>query len=363
MKIQRALFSQNSARSEMAWPAVIRLALTRVAPVLVHSKVGLLLLGIMLFAGLSACRRTEEMEKVTLRLGAPHSVEWVGFYAAQLEGYYAAENLDVTILSADDRSPSEDVLSGAADFGVMSGGDLLLARTRSEPLVAISAILRRSPLAVMAFAETGITKPRDLRLKRVGVISSDMRTVKDVQFIALMEQVSVTLEGFGVVPVGEDGVMPLVNQRVDAIAYASAIREAVFAREAGYEFTLSYFSDYGVLEYPYVIFADVSTVEQRSDLTARFVRATLAGYHYALTHPARVAEMTSSYDPTLNMEEQQAIWQAVIPFLDTGDVLVGTMEEGVWQSTQTVFLNYGLMDTPVVLNDLYTNQFVVRSDY
>ncbi len=333
----------------------------RVIFALVRSLGVFLLLSVLLVVGLSACRRAPEVEKVTLRLSGPHSVEWAGLYAAQLEGYYAAENLDVTILPAADASSSADVLAGEADFGVMSGGDLLLARARSEPLVAVFAILRRSPLAVMALAENGIVQPRDLRSKRVGIVSADMRAVKDVQFLSLMEQVSVTLAELEAAPVGEEGIAPLVEQRVDAIAYAWATRDAMAAREAGYEVTLSYFFDYGVLEYPYVIFTDASTIARRPDLPARFVRATLAGYRHVLINPDRAAELTLSYDPSLNLEAQQAMWQALIPFIDTGDAPVGTMEEGVWQSTQWVFLNHGLLEAPVALNDLYTNQFVAQS--
>lgn len=358
MRMQSAFLSPMSTRLVAG-----RSLFTRAVSALARSRMAFLLLSVTLIAVLPACRKTAEMERVTLRLNGPHSVEWAGFYAAKLEGFYAAENLDVTILPAGDETPSAAVLTGGADFGVMSGGDLLLARARYEPLVAVSAILRRSPLAVMALAENGIVQPRDLRLKRVGVVSSDMRTIKDVQFISVMEQVSVTLEDFELVPVGEDGIMPLVDRRVDAIAYAWATREAVVARDAGYEFTLSYFFDYAVLEYPYVLFTDASTIERRSDLTARFVRATLAGYHHVLTHPGRAVELASAYDPTLNLEEQQLIWQALIPFMDAGDVLVGTMDEGVWQSTQSVFLHHGLMDAPVALKDLYTNQFLKQWSY
>jgi ABC-type nitrate/sulfonate/bicarbonate transport system substrate-binding protein len=66
---------------------------------------------------------------VVVQLNADHSVLWSGFYAAQAQGYYAAEGLDVSLV-VQEEAPLEGVVAGTVDFGV--GSSLALVQARSQ---------------------------------------------------------------------------------------------------------------------------------------------------------------------------------------------------------------------------------------
>ena len=106
-------------------------------------------------------------EPVRLQLKWQHQFQFAGYYAAQAQGYYAAEGLDVTILEGGPgRPPIEAVVSGRADFGV-GDAEILLARLRGAPLVALAAVFQHSPYVLVSRKDRGIRTPADLVGARV----------------------------------------------------------------------------------------------------------------------------------------------------------------------------------------------------
>ncbi|MBF0258099.1 MAG: ABC transporter substrate-binding protein [Desulfamplus sp.] len=93
---------------------------------------------IVLFMGISACNLASANDKVILQLRWDHQFQFAGYYAAQWNGYYEEEGIDVDIKSAVTPkkilSAVEEVGSGRADFGV-GAADILIAKDKGIPLV------------------------------------------------------------------------------------------------------------------------------------------------------------------------------------------------------------------------------------
>src|SRR5258708_17365367 len=67
-----------------------------------------------------------------------------GIYAAQANGYFKDEGLDLTIREPSSTSDSPKLLaSGRADFAVMDINDFGIARERDIDLLAIAAVVQR----------------------------------------------------------------------------------------------------------------------------------------------------------------------------------------------------------------------------
>ncbi len=100
-------------------------------------------------------------QATSVQLSWIHSIEFAGFYMAQKEGSFATEGLNVTLkpggYDAEGREikPIEEVLAGHADFGIIDGSLLLTARAEGKPIVALTTIYQRHPLALLSLAETG----------------------------------------------------------------------------------------------------------------------------------------------------------------------------------------------------------------
>lgn len=311
---------------------------------------------LVLLLGLMACAAPPApAQKVVVQLNEPHSVLWSGFYAAQAQGYYAAEGLDVS-LQVREAAPFAGIAGGAVTFGVGPGIELARARSQGQPLMAVTAIMRRSPLVIMSLTASRLARPLNLPYTRIGVQSADLHTGPDILLGAVLTRTAVRLDQVTLSPTV--GLAPLLADEVDAIAYAWATREAVAARQAGQSINLIYMSDYGALEYPNVLVTREALIAEQPAMVEGFVRATLRGYQYAFEHPEEAVRLALLYNTTLDTPSQQTIWEATIPFIDVGDALPGTMEEHVWQSTLAALRSQGWLTTSVTLDSLYTNHFI-----
>jgi len=109
--------------------------------------------------------------EVSVRLKWTHQTQFAGIYMADKEGYYADENLKVTIEPVDfDQMLSIDkVIEGKNTFGIGAADEVIVARANGAPVKAIAVIYRISPQVYMSIGDIKVSKPEDLIGKRVGI--------------------------------------------------------------------------------------------------------------------------------------------------------------------------------------------------
>jgi len=99
-------------------------------------------------------------DEVAVQLKWQHQAQFAGFYAAEHNGYYAEEGLSITFIEGGPTDNNEEgVLNGTAQFGIAGADELIIARAGGKPVCAIATIYRRSPLAFVADADSGISCP------------------------------------------------------------------------------------------------------------------------------------------------------------------------------------------------------------
>lgn len=299
-------------------------------------------------------------DAITVQLSWFHTVEFAGFYAAVEKGFYADENLSVSLLpGGPDVDPLRVVQAGTAQLGVTSGDNLVRARAANITVTAIMAIFRSSPLIVMSLPDSGIQRPQDLVGKTVGVISGQLDSAWDIQFLALLAPLNIDAQRLKFVAMQDyTGANELTSGRVQAASGFFSTNEAVQARLDGLQPNLIFYSDYGIQIYVNALFAPDTLLNSHPDLALRLVRATLKGYQYALDHPAEAAQFALKFDQNLDLKLQTAALEAQIPFIDTGDGALGSMELAVWQSTQDALVKQGFLGAPIDLQAVFTNRFI-----
>jgi ABC-type nitrate/sulfonate/bicarbonate transport system substrate-binding protein len=97
---------------------------------------------------------TERPDEVAVQLAWVHQYQFAGFCTTDRQGFYAAEGLQVTLLSR-----PEVTADGLADFGVNFGAGPLMDHSRGLPVTAIPAVYRLYPLVFMTMPDSGITRP------------------------------------------------------------------------------------------------------------------------------------------------------------------------------------------------------------
>ncbi len=300
-------------------------------------------------------------DAVNVQLSWFHGVEYAGFYTAIEKGYYAEENLNV-ILNAGgpDINPLDEVENGKAQFGISSGDSIIIAKANQQNFVSVATIFRENPLAITSLAKDNIQKPADLVGKTIGVYSLDLAGFNDLPFQALLSRTGLDRDSMNYALIQDfQGANEIKAGNMDAMSGMFATDQQVMAKDAGDELNFIYYKDYGYDVYINTIFTTEAFKQGNPELIGKFIRATLKGYQYAIENPEEVAGVAVKYDPNLDLTYQQEVMKAQIPFINTGDAPIGSMDEDVWDTTQEILLEFGLIAKPIELGTIYSNEFIV----
>ena len=118
----------------------------------------------------------ERLKPIRLQLQWFPQAQFAGYFAALDKGYYRDEGFDVTILpGAVEIVPATVVAGGQAEFGISWVPRMLAPRESGADGVVIAQIFQRSPTLQVSFKDKNITKPEDLKGKKVGVVGLRQR--------------------------------------------------------------------------------------------------------------------------------------------------------------------------------------------
>ncbi len=243
------------------------------------------------------------------------------------------------------------VVDGPAQFGVAQPPDLILARAAGKALRSVAVIYRRSPVAFMALASSGISRPQDLAGKKI-------RSTKalDLTLQAMMARVGLGPDQYETVYLPSDvsifatGEVPVWGGFVNIFA--------IDLQRAGYRVTYIYPDDYGIHFYGDVLITTDELIATQPDLVLRFTRATLKGWTYAVENPDSVGSMVAQYLPDVDANLETARMTASLPFINTGEDFIGWMKPEIWIGMEQTLREQGLLTSALDVTQAYTMQFV-----
>jgi len=108
------------------------------------------------------------LRHVTLLLGFRPDVQFAPYYVGQQDGYYADAGLEVTIEHKQAPDVQRLVADGQAQFGVADATDVMIARTSGVPVVYVSTLYERFPVAIIGRKGTVPSDPAGLAGKKIG---------------------------------------------------------------------------------------------------------------------------------------------------------------------------------------------------
>ena len=302
---------------------------------------------------LSACGQpaTPALTPVTVQLKWLHQAQFAGLYAADQNGYYAAEGLKVNFIEG---GPTVDlekgVLEGTAQFGIDGADTLIAARADGKPVRAVAVIYRRSPLVFMTLADSGITKPQDFAGKTVQA-DTGLITLH-----AMLANVGISSGQYHEVNLGSD-LGPFYSGQVQ-VWNAYLINEVLVAQSKGYKVNIIYPDDYKIHFYSDTLYSTDKYIAANPDLVLRFVRATLKGWTYAVEHPSEVGAMVVKYNARANPALENAKMIASLPLINTGEDHIGWMKPDVWAGMEKILREQAVLTAPLNVTQAYTMQFL-----
>ncbi len=241
-------------------------------------------------------------DDLTLQLKWVTQAQFAGYYVALEKGFYAEEDLNVTIRpGGPDIAPTQVIAGGGADVTVEWLPAALAAREKGLSLVNIAQPFKSSGMMLTCLKDTGIASPADFPGKTLGVWFFG----NEFPFLSWMSQLGIPTDG------SEQGVEVLKQAfNVDAILNGQAdcistmtyneYWQIIDAGLAPEDLVVFKYEDQGVatLEDGLYVLEDRLSDDAFRQKLVRFVRASMRGWKYAEENPDEAALIVLEYDET-----------------------------------------------------------------
>lgn len=292
-------------------------------------------------------------EAVTVRLKWLNQAQFAGFYVAQEKGYYKSEGLDVNIQPGGPDFPAVQMVTGGNEqFGVTGADQVLVARSKGVPIVALAVIYRRNPFVLFSLAKSGIKGPADYVGKKVGV---KIGGNEELIYRAVLAKAKIDKAALTEIPVKFD-ISPLLSGAVD-VWPGYLINEVLAAKEKGFDVNIVDPSASGVDLYADTLFTTEAMLQEKPELVRKFVAATLKGWNSAIEAPEDAARITIKYGDKLIYDHELAMVKASVPLIKPDSAPIGSMDEKGWTTAQKLLLEAGFQKQPVDILKAFTTKY------
>ena len=282
-------------------------------------------------------------DDVTLQLKWVTQAQFAGYFVAQDQGFYEAENLNVTINpGGPDVSPPQVIAGGGADVVIDWMPSALASREKGLALVNIAQPFKSSGMMLTCRKDSGITSPADLSDKTLGVWFYG----NEYPFLSWMSKLGLATDGSaGGVSVLRQGfnVDPILQKQAECVS-TMTYNEYWQIIDAGLdadELVNFKYEEQGVatLEDGLYVLEKNLTDAAFVDKMARFVRASMKGWEWARANSDAAADIVLENDQTgAQTEEHQRRMMAEVNKLTTNG---GKLSTSDYQRTVETLMNGG----------------------
>ncbi len=304
--------------------------------------------------------RTEDLERVSVRLGWQVNANSAGQIVALEEGFYRKAGLLVTLNPGGLDFPSVQTVSAGGDqIGFANGPDLVIkARAAGAPLKIVAVIQQRSFHGFMVKASSGIKTPKDWEGKRVGV---KYASPTYMLYRALLKKEAVDRDKIEEVPL-KYGLQPFLEDHIDVYPGAFT-NEAISLEMMGTKLTRVHPADYGINTCGNVIFTTERMIQEHPETVRGFVQATLRGWEWCLerSNQAEAVKHVQQHSKHLKKEKELAALQLNVDLVgaeELGKNPVGWIDVEKLKAIVGYMREFGVIEKDVAASDLVDPQFV-----
>ncbi len=297
--------------------------------------------------------------KITFVLDYTPNTNHLGLYAAQDKGYFAAEGLEVEIVSPPEDGADAFVGSGQAQFGI-SFQDWMATYAGSDtplPVKAIAAIVQHNTSSLLSLSSANISSPKDLSGKTYA--SMDNATE-----LAILKNL-VERDG------GDfDEVNTISNSSSDEVqGLSSGLFDCVWSydnwgvlacKRAGLDVsTLNIASIESTFDYyTPVIIGNNDYMNEHPDVTKKFLSAIRKGYEFAISHGDEAADILCHADPTLDSGLVQESAKALASEFISDAKSWGVIDENRWAKFWQWINDEHLTEKSLDAKSFFTNEYL-----
>ena len=290
---------------------------------------------------------------VTLQLKWVAQAQFAGYYAAQGEGFYDDECLDITINpGGPDIVPEQVVAGGQADFGINFVPSLLSAREQGTNLVNIAQVFERSAMREISWKDSGIESPADLAGKKVAVWFGG----NEFELLATLAKYGIDKDT-GVELIQQPFDMNLLLERQVDAAAAMTYNELAQVLETpdkdGNLYTLDQlnvidFNTEGTAMLQDGVFVTEEWLAdaKNQDVATRFLRASFKGWMFCRDNVDKCVDYVLEQGPALPRGHQTWMMNEVNKLIWPSTAGIGQMDAALFTQTAGIAQQYGIIANP-----------------
>lgn len=296
-----------------------------------------------------------ELTEVLLPLGYIPNIQFAPLYVALEKGYFAEAGFEVQF---DYRFETDGVAlvgQGELPFAVVSGEQVLLARSQGVPVKYVASWFQGFPVGVVAKTDSGIVTPADLAGRSVGI--PGLYGASYIGIRALLSAAGVASENVVLESIGFNQVEALASDQVEA-AVVYMTNEPVQLRARGYEVNEIAVADYVNLVANGII-TNEDLIGDDPEMVQSFVDAFLRGLADTIADPEEAYQISLGYVEGLaeaDRDIQMEVLMRSIAFWEAEPL--GRIDPDGWENMLDVLLEMEILSEATPVEEAYTTRFV-----
>ncbi|MEY4400347.1 MAG: hypothetical protein RL072_212 [Actinomycetota bacterium] len=301
--------------------------------------------------------------------------QFAGYFAAQEQGFYADQCLDVTIVEGGvDIVPQTELANGNVDFAVSWVSKALASREAGANIVDIAQVFQRSGTLQVSFKDKNITKPEDFKGKKIGnwgygnefeifaaLTKAGLDPAKDVTLVQQQFDMVGLLSG------DIDAAEAMTyNEYAQVLEAKNPATDALYTAD---DFNVVSYEAAGVGMLQDAIWASgerLASDAAYADTAVKFVAASLQGWAFCRDNVEACRDIVVAKGSKLGASHQ--LWQMneINKLIWPAANGVGFIDQAAWDRTAQLSLETKNLEGGTVLTkapdaDAYTNDIVTKA--
>jgi NitT/TauT family transport system substrate-binding protein len=315
-----------------------------------------------------------ELTPVKLQLQWFIQAQFAGYFAAQDQGFYEAQCLDVEIVECGvDIVPQQQLADGAVDFALSWVPKALASREAGANIVNIAQVFQRSGTLQVSFKDKNITSAADFAGKKIGnwgfgnefeifaaLTKAGLDPAKDV---TLVQQ---QFDMLGLLSGDIDAAEAMTyNEYAQVLEAVNPDTGALYTAD---DFNVVSYEAEGVGMLQDAIWADGNRLSDPAyrETAVKFVAASLQGWAFCRDNAEACRDIVVAKGSKLGASHQ--LWQMneVNKLIWPSDMGAGMIDQAAWDRTATLAQETKNLEGSTVLTaapsaDAYTNDIVTEA--
>lgn len=268
-------------------------------------------------------------EVITLQLNWKAEPQFGGFYAARLNGSYTGQHLNVEVKEGGPGTPTIDmVAAGTVPFAVVSGDELIVARSRGKKVVALFAVFQQHPQGIMTRASRGFKEIGDV-FKNEGTLAME----KGLPYSDFLKN-KFGFDKLQIVPSpGGDLSKFRSDEKYSMQCFVTS--EPIAAKRIGVEPKTFLIAESGYNPYATVLVTNEAYLNANRSTAEAMVQAVSDGWSQYLNDPAAANADMAKINTTMDAQTFTEATKLQIPLIQTPETAtngLGSMTRERWQS-------------------------------